>query len=63
MFVTVSQLSEPLEDGQNSNLWISKSYDPSSHFELASQDILDIYEKITGEKLDMNIEPDEDEDY
>lgn len=63
MFVTVSQLFDPLEDGQNSNLWISKSYDPSSHFELASQDILDIYEKITGEKLDMNIEPDEDEDY
>lgn len=63
MFVTVSQLFDPLEDGKKTNLWISKSYDPTSHFEVASQDILDIYEKITGEKLDMNIEPDEDEDY
>jgi len=45
-------------------LFISKSYDPSSHFEVASNDILEIYERITGEKLDMNIEPDEeDEDY
>lgn len=45
-------------------MFISKSYDPSSHFEVASNDILEIYERITGEKLDMNIEPDEeDEDY
>lgn len=54
----------PLENGSETNLFISKSYDPSSHFEVASNDILEIYERITGEKLDMNIEPDEeDEDY
>ena len=58
IFVTVSQLFDPLEDGSKTNLWISKSYDPSSHFEVASQDILEIYEKIVGEKLDLNIEPD-----
>lgn len=63
IFVTVTQLFDPLEDGKNSNLWITRSYDPSSHFELASQDILDIYEKIVGEKLDMNIEPDDDDEY
>lgn len=63
IFVTVSQLFDPLEDGKDSNLWITRSYDPSSHFEVASEDILNIYEKIMGEKLDMNIEPDDDEDY
>jgi len=63
MFVSVSTLYDPLEDGKNTNLWISKSYDSSSHFEVASTDILDIYEKIVGEKLDLNIEPPEDEDY
>jgi hypothetical protein len=26
-------------------------------------DVLAIYEQITGEKLDLNIEPSEDEDY
>jgi Rab GDP dissociation inhibitor len=63
-FVSVSTQFEPLEDGKHSNLWITKSYDPSSHFEIASQDILEIYEKIVGEKLDLNIEPEDDgEDY
>jgi Rab GDP dissociation inhibitor len=51
-----------LEDGKSSNLWVTRSYDPSSHFEVASNEILEIYEKIVGEKLDLNIEPDEDED-
>jgi Rab GDP dissociation inhibitor len=64
MFVSESTLFDPLEDGKASNLWISKSYDPSSHFEVASNDILEIYEKIVGEKLDLNIEPsDDDEEY
>lgn len=64
MFVSESTLYDPLEDGKLTNLWITKSYDPSSHFEVASNDILEIYEKIVGEKLDLNIEPsDEDEDY
>jgi Rab GDP dissociation inhibitor len=63
MFVSESVLYDPLEDGKASNLWISKSYDPSSHFEVASNDILEIYEKIVGEKLDLNIEPEDDEEY
>jgi len=62
MFVTVDTLYDPLEDGKQSGLWITKSYDPSSHFEIASNDILEIYEKISGEKLDLNIEPSEDEE-
>jgi Rab GDP dissociation inhibitor len=62
IFVSVSTLYDPLEDGRKSNLWITKSYDPSSHFEIASNEILDIYEKIVGEKLNLNIEPTGDED-
>lgn len=62
MFVSVSTVYEPLEDGKSSNLWITKSYDPSSHFEVASNDILEIYEKLTGQKLDLNVEPEEDEE-
>ena len=62
IFVSASTLYDPLEDGRKSNLWITKSYDPSSHFEIASNEILDIYEKIVGEKLNLNIEPTGDED-
>lgn len=61
MFVSVSVLYDPLEDGKLNNLWITKSYDPSSHFEVASNDILDVYQRLTGEKLDLNIEADDEE--
>lgn len=61
MFVSVTDTFAPLESGSASGLWITKSYDPSSHFEIAAEDILDIYQKITNETLDLNIEPDEDE--
>lgn len=64
MFVSVSNVYEPLEDGSKSNLWITSSYDATSHFESAGNEVLSIYEKIIGEKLDLNIEPgEEEEDY
>lgn len=61
MFVNITDTFSPLDSGKENGLWITKSYEPSSHFEIAADDILDIYEKITNEKLDLNIEPDEDE--
>lgn len=61
MFVSVATLYDPLDDGKLNNLWITKSYDPSSHFEVASNDILDVYQRLTGEKLDLNIEADDEE--
>jgi Rab GDP dissociation inhibitor len=42
---------------------VTKSYDATSHFETATDEILEIYTRITGETLDMNIEPSEDEEY
>jgi len=33
MFTSVTEQFAPLESGVNSGLWITKSYDPSSHFE------------------------------
>lgn len=63
MFVSVSELYDPVDAGTDSNLWITSSYDATSHFETASDDILQIYERIVGEKLDLNIEaPDDDEE-
>ena len=56
IFASVSVLHDLLEDGKANNLWITKSYDPSSHFEIVSKDILDINQRLTGEKLDLNIE-------
>lgn len=62
MFVSVSETFEPVSEGHDTNLWITSSYDATSHFESASEEILDMYQKIVGEKLDLNIEPDENEE-
>ena len=62
MFVSVSDLHEPINDAAAESLFITKSYDATSHFESSSRDVLAIYETITGEKLDLTIQPSEDED-
>ena len=64
MFVQVSDIHEPINDPIAENLYITKSYDATSHFETSSKDVLAIYEKITGTVLDLNIQPDpNDDDY
>jgi len=40
MFVSVSNVYEPLTEGSASNLWVTSSYDATSHFETASEEIL-----------------------
>ncbi|KAF2165489.1 hypothetical protein M409DRAFT_55873 [Zasmidium cellare ATCC 36951] len=42
---------EPLEDGTKDNIFISKSYDASSHFETMTDDVRDLYRRAEGEAL------------
>ncbi|KAI9704808.1 MAG: Rab GDP dissociation inhibitor alpha [Candelina mexicana] len=44
-------LYEPLESGVNDNLFISKSYDATSHFETTTDDVRDIYRRAEGHEL------------
>ncbi|KAL8632199.1 hypothetical protein Q9189_002109 [Teloschistes chrysophthalmus] len=44
-------LYEPLESGMNDNIFISKSYDATSHFETTTDDVRDIYRRAQGEEL------------
>jgi len=44
-------LYEPLESGVNDNIFLSKSYDATSHFETTTDDIKDIYRRAEGEEL------------
>lgn len=62
MFVKISDLHEPINNPKEDNLYITSSYDATSHFETASEDVLQLYERIVGEKLDLNISPSEDEE-
>jgi Rab GDP dissociation inhibitor len=48
----------PLEGGQRDNCFISESYDATSHFETAANNVLSLYERLTGIQLDMNINAD-----
>lgn len=50
----IAELFEPIDDGKEANIFISKSYDASSHFESATDDIKDMYFKITGKELDLS---------
>jgi Rab GDP dissociation inhibitor len=42
---------EPLESGAKDNVFLSKSYDASSHFETMTDDVRDIYRRAAGEEL------------
>lgn len=51
----ISDCFEPISDGSSDRCFISKSYDDTSHFKTAAQDVLDLYARVTGEELDMSI--------
>jgi len=44
-------LYEPNDNGRSDNIYISKSYDATSHFETTTDDVRDIYERAQGEPL------------
>ncbi|CAL1539066.1 unnamed protein product [Lymnaea stagnalis] len=51
-FVSVVDIFEPIDDGKESKIFISKSYDATTHFETTCDDVLDLFERCTGEKFD-----------
>ncbi len=55
-FDSLSDLYEPIDTSFKGNVFITSSFDPQSHFENDTDNLLDIYEKITGAKLDLTIE-------
>jgi len=57
-FTSVATTYEPVEDGTKDKCFISTSFDATSHFELDVDDLLAMYERITGTPLDMTISAD-----
>ncbi|KAI8771577.1 rab GDP dissociation inhibitor beta [Biomphalaria glabrata] len=53
-FVSVVDLFVPSDDGKESKIFISKSYDATTHFETTCDDVLDIFKRITGEDFDFS---------
>jgi len=54
IFYDEYDMMDPTDDGRADKCFVSRSYDPSSHFETTSDDVLDLYERITGTKLDLD---------
>jgi len=52
-FFSVRDILVPTDDGQKSKVFISKSYDPETHFQESCEDILNIYKRITGKDMDL----------
>jgi len=50
-FERVYDIYDPIEDGTKDKVFISTSYDPTSHFESTCTDVLGLYKRITGKPL------------
>jgi len=53
-FFWVSDIYEPTTTGVDDNVFISKSYDATSHFESSTNEVIALYERITGQHLDLS---------
>merc|ERR1712156_1389888 len=54
-FDNIMETVAPTDDGSADKCFVSSSYDASSHFETTTEDVLDLYARITGEPLNMDI--------
>ena len=54
-FVIVSDSFEPNDDGRSSQVFISKTFDATSHFETTCWDVADMYCRITDKELDLTM--------
>ncbi|KAK0408797.1 hypothetical protein QR680_004162 [Steinernema hermaphroditum] len=53
-FTSISDVYEPVDMGNESQLFISKSYDATTHFETTCQDVLDIFQRATQQEFDFS---------
>jgi len=50
-FVTVSPLYTPISDGKDDNVYVTRSYDATSHFETVVDDVHDVWKRVIGKDL------------
>lgn len=58
-FVSVTPLYVPTDDGTNDNIFITKSYDATSHFETVVDDVKDVWKRVIGSDLVLKKREDE----
>ena len=55
-FDKVSDIYQPEDPSFKGNIYVTSSFDPQSHFENDTDNVIDMYEKITGKKFDFSLE-------
>jgi Rab GDP dissociation inhibitor len=50
-FVTISPVYTPTSSGQADNIFITRSYDATSHFETVADDVRDVWKRVVGTEL------------
>ena len=50
-FVSVSPLYTPTATGETDNIFITRSYDATSHFETVVDEVHDVWKRVTGHDL------------
>jgi len=53
-FLYVSDNFVPTDDGTKDRVFVSSSYDATSHFETTCEDVMDIYRRVTGKEVDLS---------
>ncbi|CAO3630877.1 unnamed protein product [Cunninghamella echinulata] len=61
-FVSVLDIEEPLADGTKDQVYVSRSYDATSHFETVCDDVRQLYRRITGTELVLKQRPQQQDD-
>lgn len=52
-FIQVVDLYEPINDGRSDGVYITRSYDATTHFETATDDVKDLYKRMSGHPLQV----------
>jgi len=50
-FVSISSQYTPTSDGKADNIFITRSYDATSHFETVVEDVQDVWKRVMGTDL------------
>lgn len=58
-FTTTEDIFEPVSSAFSDNIFVTNTLDPTSHFETAANNVLEIYKKITGKDLDLENLPED----
>lgn len=52
-FVSIEDLYEPVSDGSAEQVFVTRSYDATSHFETVCADVKSVYKRVTGNELKL----------